>query len=190
MTGPRQRAIKATLDLIHRQGVAGVTYRTVAAQAGVPLGSMTYHFASRHDLVFAAFEEFANESFEHLEQAATGDAEDVVQQLTSLVLAEADGRPRDRILLAELYVLSYRDERYAELTRHWMRRARSAIAGTLGDEKARAVDAVQEGLTLQRHFMPDEVHPDLIRDTLRRVALDPLGPDAAYKADQDSPDTL
>jgi DNA-binding transcriptional regulator YbjK len=64
-------------------------------------------------------------------------------------------------------VLSYRDERYAELTREWMRRARAAIARTVGDRNARALDAVQEGLTLQRHFLPAEVDEDLVRSTLR-----------------------
>ncbi|WP_158609673.1 TetR/AcrR family transcriptional regulator [Cellulomonas triticagri] len=165
----RDHVITATLDVIADQGVAGVTYRSVAAAAGVPFGSMTYYFASKDELLHAAFERFTHESFAHMDTATDVDEADLVDRLTSLVLAEADARPRDRLLLAEMYVLSYRDERYAQLTRAWMRRARAAIARTVGDRRARALDVAQEGLTLQRHFLPDELDEDLIRDTLNAV---------------------
>lgn len=79
-------------------------------------------------------------------------------------------RPRDRVLLAELYVLSYRDERYAELTRTWMHGARAALSRAVGDDLARALDATQEGLTLQRYFLPEEVDEPLIHSTLHAVA--------------------
>ncbi len=167
----RDAVIAATLDVIAAHGVAGVTYRTVAAAAEVPFGSMTYYFASKDELLHAAFERFAHESFAHMDAATDVAAPDLVDRLTELVLAEADGRPRDRLLLAEMYVLSYRDERYAELTREWMRRARGAISRVVGDRRARALDVVQEGLTLQRHFLPDEVDATLVHDTLRSVAV-------------------
>jgi DNA-binding transcriptional regulator YbjK len=163
----REQVIDAVLDVIAEHGVTGVTYRTVATAAGLPFGSMTYYFPSKDEMVFAAFERFAHQSFGHMDAATDVAVEDLVDRLTELVLVEADGRPRDRLLLAELYVLSYRDERYAELTREWMRRARAAIARTVGDRNARALDAVQEGLTLQRHFLPAEVDEDLVGSTLR-----------------------
>lgn len=168
----RDQVLAATLDVIAEHGVAGVTYRTVAVAAGVPFGSMTYYFASKDELLLAAFERFAGASFAHMDAAteAAPPTGDLVDRLTDLVLAEADGRPRDRLLLAEMYVLSYRDERYAALTREWMRRARGAIARSVGDRRARALDVVQEGLTLQRHFLPEEVDEDLVRETLRAVA--------------------
>jgi DNA-binding transcriptional regulator YbjK len=85
-----------------------------------------------------------------MENATDADEAELVERLTQLVLTEADDRPRDRILLAELYVLSFRDERYAGLIREWMHRAHAAITRTLTTGNARAVDAAQEGLTLQR----------------------------------------
>ena len=54
----RARIIAATLDLIADEGVAGVSHRKIAARAGVPLGSMTYHFDGIDDLLREAFRHF------------------------------------------------------------------------------------------------------------------------------------
>ena len=92
--------------------------------------------------------------------------EDPREQLVRIVLTD-DGL-RDRVLLAELYVLSFREERYAELTRDWMRRARDAISprvsGVSGVSPA-VLDAVQEGLGLHRYFLPEEYPEDVVRAT-------------------------
>jgi DNA-binding transcriptional regulator YbjK len=164
--GRRDRIIDVTLGQIVEHGLASVTYRTVAQAADVPLGSMTYHFASRDAMVFAAFERFADESFAVLDQATQVEEGKVLDRLTRLVLT-ADQRPHERVLVAELYVLAYRDHRYAELMRSWMRRASGAIARSAPGSAARAVDAVQEGLTLQRQLVPEEIDEALVRMTLR-----------------------
>lgn len=54
--GRRARILQATLEVIRAEGVAGVSYRGVAAQAGVPLGSMTYYFPTLEGLVVDAFD--------------------------------------------------------------------------------------------------------------------------------------
>ncbi len=54
--GRRDRILLATLEMIAAHGVAGVSYRGVAAHAGVPLGSMTYYFPSLEGLIVDAFD--------------------------------------------------------------------------------------------------------------------------------------
>src|SRR3546814_19552611 len=60
MSGPdtaseRQRPLmEATLRIIGRNGIDGVTHRAVAAEAGLSLGAITHHFKSRDALVEAA----------------------------------------------------------------------------------------------------------------------------------------
>ncbi|MGO4783898.1 TetR/AcrR family transcriptional regulator [Cryobacterium sp. W22_MBD10_FK3] len=163
------RIIDATLDLIAEQGLAGATYRTVADAAGVPLGSMTYHFPSRGDLLFAAFSRFADVAFTPLDDAMADPDEDPREQLVRIVLT--DEGLRDRILLAELYVLSFREERYAELSRDWMRRARDAISPRVNSVISASgvspavLDAVQEGLGLHRYFLPEEYPESVVRAT-------------------------
>jgi len=45
----------ATLEVIKNQGMRAVRHRAVAAEAGVPLGSTTYHFKSIEDLIVSTF---------------------------------------------------------------------------------------------------------------------------------------
>lgn len=50
----REALLEATLRVLAREGAAGVTHRAVAAEAGVPLSSATYYFASLDDLFLSA----------------------------------------------------------------------------------------------------------------------------------------
>ena len=51
----RERILDAAIEVIAEHGVAGTTHRLIAAAADVPLGSLTYHFASLADLRGAGF---------------------------------------------------------------------------------------------------------------------------------------
>jgi len=171
----REKIIAATLDLIAARGVQGATYRTVGAAADVPLGSMTYYFPSREDLVFTAFERFADDLFSPLDRSMTdvGPGEDPRERLVRMVVADDRDRQRDMVLLAELYVLAFRQERYAELMRQWMRRARAAISRYLPSASAPVIDAVQEGLAWQRALLPDDYTEDVVRRTLHALIEGP-----------------
>src|SRR3981189_1994704 len=51
----RERPLmEATLRIIGRTGVDGVTHRAVAAEAGMSVGAVTHHFETREVLVDAA----------------------------------------------------------------------------------------------------------------------------------------
>ena len=56
----RAAIIEATIRLIGRDGVDGVTHRAVAREAGVSLSSTTYHFASRDEIVSEALRRVAD----------------------------------------------------------------------------------------------------------------------------------
>ncbi len=51
----KEKIIAATARLIEREGLASVTNRAVAKEAGVSLASTTYHFASVAELAVAGF---------------------------------------------------------------------------------------------------------------------------------------
>jgi len=55
MIDAKQRILLATLEVIRTSGMRGVRHRAVAAQAGVSLGSTTYHFKSIEDLISSTF---------------------------------------------------------------------------------------------------------------------------------------
>jgi len=54
--GKRRAILEAVLEVIADTGLQSVTHRRVAATAGVPLGSTTYYFRTRDDLIRAAFQ--------------------------------------------------------------------------------------------------------------------------------------
>ncbi|MEJ6488627.1 TetR/AcrR family transcriptional regulator [Leucobacter sp. USCH14] len=61
----RRVLIEATIAVIAERGIAGVTTRRVAQQAGVPLGSLHYWFASKEALLDAVAE--------HVQQATAAE---------------------------------------------------------------------------------------------------------------------
>jgi AcrR family transcriptional regulator len=58
----RQRIIDAAIRVVGEKGIAGLSHRSVAAEADVPLGSTTYHFKTLDDLMVAALRQ-ANEGY-------------------------------------------------------------------------------------------------------------------------------
>jgi DNA-binding transcriptional regulator YbjK len=50
----REAIVAATVRIVAREGVAAVTHRRVAAEAGVALSSTTWHFAAKADILEAA----------------------------------------------------------------------------------------------------------------------------------------
>jgi DNA-binding transcriptional regulator YbjK len=50
----RETIVAATVRIVGREGVAAVTHRRVAAEAGVALSSTTWHFATKADILHAA----------------------------------------------------------------------------------------------------------------------------------------
>lgn len=72
----RQRIIDAAIRIAEHKGIAGLSHRTVAAEADVPLGSTTYHFASLDDLLVAALRQVTREP-----RSAMTDWEEVLAQV-------------------------------------------------------------------------------------------------------------
>ena len=75
----KERIVASALDVLARDGVAGITHRAVATAADVPLGSVTYHFATLDDLVQHAFEAHVDTLASRFEArlAACGDGDDL-----------------------------------------------------------------------------------------------------------------
>lgn len=173
--GRRGRIVDACLDVIAEVGVAGTSHRRVAAAAGVPLGSMTYHFTGMDDLLRQAFARFADgvaETFERRLAAATSPAEAqavVVRLITDDVLGDS----RDHVLTHELYTLAARDPAFRDLTNAWMARSRAALGRHVDPVTARILDALVEGLTLHRALDTVPHDPEVVRDAVARVMRGP-----------------
>ncbi len=57
----RELLLEVTIELVAREGIDAVTHRRVAELAQVPLGSTTYYFASREEMLVEALEAFGRQ---------------------------------------------------------------------------------------------------------------------------------
>lgn len=57
----RKNILAAAISVINREGITGVTFDAVAAEAGVTRGGMMYHFPSREALIKAINQELADQ---------------------------------------------------------------------------------------------------------------------------------
>ncbi|WP_078624192.1 TetR/AcrR family transcriptional regulator [Streptomyces monomycini] len=169
----RTRILDAALDVIAEYGVAGTTHRHIAARAGVPLGSVTYHFASLNDLQAQAFAR-------HVEQQATvfedlfkdvATHEQFVDVLVDLVHG-GPARHRSAVLGFELHLAALRDPGLRSLTQTWTEGSRGVLARFTGLDGAARLDALLEGMILHALLTTAPESREATRDAIDRT----LGP--------------
>jgi DNA-binding transcriptional regulator YbjK len=128
--------LDATVRVIGRGGIAAVDHRAVAAEAGVPLGSTTYYFDSKDDMVARALEHVAEREAERLSAEAEGGSLDVGPDLLPERLADIVIRAwaGDRVTLLaqyELYLESARRPDLRPAAERWDRAYRDLLEHAL-----------------------------------------------------------
>jgi TetR/AcrR family transcriptional regulator, regulator of biofilm formation and stress response len=156
----RRALLDATVRVIGRGGIAAVDHRAVAAEAGVPLGSTTYYFDSKDDMVARALEHVAEREAERLRAKSEGGALDVGPELLPERLADIviDVWAGDRVTLLaqyELYLESARRpdlrpaaERWDQAYRDFLLHALERLGTPDPDRRARLLCAGLDGLLL------------------------------------------
>ena len=119
MTDRREEILRAALRLIGSRGMHHVTHRDVAAEAGVPLGSTTYYFATKEELLTEALRLFVAEEQARLHAAAerfqgvhAGPA--VVADAIAAEIGNTATRPVEQVAQFELYLEATRTPALAE----------------------------------------------------------------------------
>ncbi|EID55191.1 TetR/AcrR family transcriptional regulator [Saccharomonospora xinjiangensis] len=104
----RNRIARAAITLIAERGINALTHRAVAAKAGVPLGSTTYHFATLDDLIASALDEAARRNVAALREwdAALPTDVDLATALAELVLDSVTRERANTIAEYNLYALA------------------------------------------------------------------------------------
>jgi len=170
----RRRAIlDAALRVIASAGVDGLTHRRVAAEADVALGSTTYYFASREELLREAFRHYLAEvtiALSSLEREKPIEREaDVAEALTELARREF---ATPALVLAEYELILYaaRDPILARDFNAYERGLEARLAGPLERLGAdRPVDAARTVIDLMRGFELERLtRPDTSTEDLRR----------------------
>jgi AcrR family transcriptional regulator len=160
-TTTRARILRATLHVIATEGIGAVTNRRIAAEAGVALGSLTYHFPSQTALLRASL-------LDHVEREVTriraiADAlratEPTPEQAAAAVeqLLETDPHKPGEVAELELHLEASRDPELQEASARCFAAYEDFAAAVLEvlavpdpATHARAVVALLTGLTIRR----------------------------------------
>lgn len=174
--------LETTLELVGSEGVDAVHHRRVAELAGVPLGSTTYYFASREDMLVQALTYFAENELESL-RARLGELTEARQHPDRLVdglsefllqqLGPARGRARAQ------YALFQEAARRPELepvVRDWtaawwelLEQVFTALGAPDPQLDARMFLALLDGLLLGQLAAPDDdFEAAVLRPALQR----------------------
>ena len=107
----RELILRAALAVVGRRGIGAVTHRSVAEEAGVPLGSLTYWFASKDDLLREALRLFVEEEAARLRAVGAGLTDDLapedIAERFAAVLDSSDGD--EQLAQFELYLEAARN---------------------------------------------------------------------------------
>ncbi len=160
----RTSLLKATITVVARGGLRSLTYRAVAAEAGVSHGLVRYHFGTRDQLIAESLDYSIDRSLRasnmHAQVLTPHDFADGLETLAS----------REGDIHAFQYELLLESRRRPELAPHverYYEQYRQAIArqlGRLGVTEPAMADAVWfalDGIVFKQLVAPGDVGPAL-----------------------------
>lgn len=169
--GEKRRAeiIEATLAVVTRDGAAGVTHRTVAAQAGITTSLSIYYFATLDDLLVAALTSVADAYTARIRDISDRPG-DKLRRLAELI-AESAGPGRERALAErELATLAARRPALRPVARRWRENIAELAASLTEDSRAvAALVAASDGLCTAILLDNAPADPEHIRAVLGKA---------------------
>lgn len=168
----RQRIIDATLVVIADIGTAATTHRRIAEAAQVPLGSVTYYFATLDDLLTAAFLQLAAESSAafHARLEAATDRATACTAVIDIIANQIWAAPRTLLLSYELYAFAARHPPVGAVMQRWMDSSRESLGRFFDPLTARALDALIEGIGIHNSIDPAPLDREAITIIVERIA--------------------
>jgi DNA-binding transcriptional regulator YbjK len=148
----------AALQVVVDNGVEGLTHRAVAAVAGVPLGSTTYHFATLDDLLSAAIVEAkkATEIQIAAWAATLGPDSDLLESVVNYVMDTLTSNWGRMVVEHELYMAALRRPQLRVLSREWDEAFPAVLSQHTDAVRAHTVALVVDGMFVRAfiHGMP------------------------------------
>ncbi|MEV0372244.1 TetR family transcriptional regulator [Streptomyces sp. NPDC050636] len=178
----------ATERVIAARGIEGLTHRAVAAEAGVPLGATTYHFATKDDLIAAALQRSVDRFAAYLDDwvarrpALTPDQCAVL--LTDAILPGTGAQRDQQVMEFELYLAALRRPALRPIADQHTQLSLRALSHYTDPDTAAAAAAALNGISL--HALANSTPPTRteVEAILRRI----LTPNPALPAPARSPD--
>jgi TetR/AcrR family transcriptional regulator, regulator of biofilm formation and stress response len=126
----RDAIVAATVRIVAREGIAAVTHRRLAAEAGVALSSTTWHFAAKADILEAALHWTARREVGRIAEIAErldGDFDPAAwaQELGDWLLEQVTGEREIAVALYRLQIELLGSPGAREVHREWGRELRA-----------------------------------------------------------------
>jgi TetR/AcrR family transcriptional regulator, regulator of biofilm formation and stress response len=181
--GVRKAAIlEAALRVIGDKGLAGLSMRAIAAEAGLPLGALGYYFKTKDDLILEAFELHTRREADRVLAAFAGvengdHADDVAEHLTAFIHHGLTEARTSLVAEYEFLIESTRRPDLARVSRAWRQALQiqvSHVASRLGSDDpetdSEIILSVIAGLEIDHLSTPlDPSTTQEIRTALRRT---------------------
>jgi TetR/AcrR family transcriptional regulator, regulator of biofilm formation and stress response len=170
----RERIARAAITVVAERGIEKLTHRAVAAAAGVPLGSTTYHFATLDDLLAVALKQAAEDDVAELrEWADTLDARSDLATALSELVQHYLGPERSRTIVEhELYIAALHRPALRHVSTEWDAALADLFTSRTDPVTGRTLSALFCGLLLQGVVRESVPRRDEIEMIFRR-ALEP-----------------
>ena len=117
----KRAIVKAAGDILVAEGFAAVTHRSVADKAGVPLGSTTYHFKDKSDLIYEVFKNlFENEKRrrENISVPKRGTPLEIARYVNDLLIPPEFRTKRKMALMYQRIMEATQDAKLKKLLDH------------------------------------------------------------------------
>ncbi len=178
-----ERILDATLAVLGRDGVAGVSMRAVAREAGVAVGLANYYFDSKTALISAALRRIGEQDLELVRPTDGADAVDHLRRSLRRAVDPDFLAPDYLSLRLQLWSLAGVDRRFARINQAAQRRYLQGLADLIGaarpdldrrEIERRAADVLieQNGVWLTAILIAD---PDAIERAIDRCEQLALG---------------
>ena len=161
-----RRIVAAAVELIRESGVGVVTHRAVAARAGVPLGSTTYHFATIDDILEQALEQAISEFEQRARDwfGGEGGKLDPAAAIVGFFLQERDAK-EGRLVKSDfdLYISALSRPRLRPLASRWSKTVVDAYAALVPHVAAVAINGLLESYEIRSVVEDQSLDPAALR---------------------------
>lgn len=164
----RRAILDGATACIGRDGVAALTHRSVAAEAGVPLARVSYHFPTIDDLLLAAATAYLasfDEQLRAMAQRALAGEQTVLEACTDVLHELVTDGARDFLGMVEVRLALHRHGQSVDGS------GVVAVIEAFGADPARArsIAAAMFGFAVLAASEPDEIDRDVVRTHVQTV---------------------
>lgn len=167
----RGRIIDAAIEVARDAGIASLTMRKVAERANVPLGSLSYHFKDKDELVAAAIHK-ARESNTQLTRIAIQEgmtAGDLAASLSKLI-EQLTVHEHERLVLDhDLYLASIHHPVLQAESRAWSEDFFETMNEYTDSKTAQILTFLFDGICLQSALFGNEYHRATVYPLIQQV---------------------